>query len=253
MVLALLAYAVLFRHAAPWQATGRVVVVVQPLKSLTPSRLVGLGIDDMTLVRESEDPIQVSVRARRVRFGEGSDSLSLVLDTEVPVGAYRGFTFRLTSPESQAVNDREDAPVITLPYEDVALPALFSVDKDETTALIVGFETEQGIHEQTVQMLSYLPIFHIETRTHTSVGTTDTGEVEVRDGHIVTSAMYGMDRTGALRQNYREPQRETERSELAPVANDAALRNTASMPPTSTPRDTRTDELPDTTTSVSPQ
>src|SRR3989339_607118 len=106
----------------PWMPSGRLVLAVRAVPLSEADRTLLLGIDDVLLYKADGGIEKVTVRARRVTLEPTSDTMTLVLDTNVAVGNYSGFGFTLTSPELRNSSQGDEAPTyITLAGDTVRL------------------------------------------------------------------------------------------------------------------------------------
>lgn len=186
----------------PWEETGRLVVVVRGVEGDTSPSL-SLTMDTIELVRADGGTEHARILSRRVTLDPQTSLPQVVCDAAVRVGVYTSITFTLTSPTVQGTTSEKVVTPVTLPSEHVLLPLSFQVEKDETTALLLGIETTSMHPTQSGTV--FLPIVMAESRKHTELKTVEDGTLIVSGGTITQSATYGMDAYGEMRINYRAP------------------------------------------------
>ncbi len=226
----------------PWVPTGRLVIAVRAVPAES-SDLLGLGIDTMVLSGENGSA-QVSMRTRRALFDPKSDVVTTLLDTEARIGTYGGFSFELTSPELRNRWQEDVAPkAVSLAHAPVALPAPYTILENETTVIILSFETLQAMHYRE-DGATYLPVIQVETRQGGSAITNEeTGVVQIEGGSISSSATYGMDWDGRIRHNFRasEPITTSEPVVPEPTPSPVSEEETASTTTNTTATTTATE------------
>lgn len=202
-VLFLLFYIFILPSTPPWEPSGRLVLAVRTVPGVTEDLIMFLGVDNVELYTIEGKTEKVTVLSRRIELVPGSDTLALVLDTNVPQGSYSGFGFTLKSPELRNSWQEEESPIsVSLVEESVRLDTSYTVEEDITTAVILSFETIQAIHEKDGTKL-YLPVIQIETRQDATVLPEDGETIQIQGGNIQSSTMFGMDWDGRMRNNFR--------------------------------------------------
>jgi len=194
------------RGAAPWSPQGTLVIALKHVPEAGAALSVGLGFDDIMLVREDGTTVRVSRITRRVVFDPADERVTLLVTDTVPAGAYTGFAFTLSGPETRNAWQGDEAPeVVALYASDVRIPAAFTVRADETTALLLGVETTSAMKADGGKHY-YLPVLRVEARLGASVAESDAG-VTIGGGAILTNATYGMDWSGSMKLNVRAQDR----------------------------------------------
>lgn len=226
----------------PWEPSGRLILAVRASPSASADLTLLLGIDNVELYRRDGGTQKVTVRSRRVTLEPGNDDLALVLDTQVPVGDYSGFGFKLTSPELRNPWQEDEAPGhISLVGDAVRLDSSYHIDEGVTSAIILAFETLTAIHEKDDTQL-YLPVIQIETRSNADASIENEKAIQIQGGRIEHSATYGMDWDGRMRFNFRaRKQVEPTSSEILPETPledivDVQEEETSTTTATSTPQ-----------------
>ena len=145
----------------------------------------------------------VTFLSRRITLKPGSNTVELILDTDVPTGTYTGFAFTLKSPELRNNWEEETAPeAVTLGGNSIQLSVPYDIQTDVTSAVILAFET-QNVIKNVEEKHILLPVIQIETRSNANVTTLTENTVEIKNGTILHSATFGMDWDGAMRHNFR--------------------------------------------------
>jgi hypothetical protein len=166
-------------------------------------RALGVNVEDIMMLSDTGKEIRATVRTRHLLLRDTDTGLRLILETNVAAGSYAGIRLTLSSPEQRNAweGDKAAAPV-SLAGEQITLAVPFRVDADATTALVLGFETNQAIRDRDGAKL-YLPVIHTETRAGAAVDTVTEDAVEVSGGTVLQSKMFGMDWDGTMYFNYR--------------------------------------------------
>lgn len=218
------------RTARPWEASGALVVAIQPLSESDIQ--LSFGIDDMELVQENGKTRRVSLLTRRVTIGTDVERrLQVLLTNEIPAGTYRGVRFTVRSIESRSPSG--EAPAIEIPTEHIVIDSSFTVTKEQATVVIFGIEGGQALHTDERGHTVYLPVIQAETRTGAVVSADKPETVSVSGGTIVSSMTFGMNAAGEMKQNYRAPKDvllpQPTMPEIAPdIAEDALPRESDS-------------------------
>lgn len=234
---------------APWEESGSLVVAVRVLPGPVreDDRALGVNVDDVMLVRDTGDAVRATVLTRHVLLADTDDSVRVILETNVAVGSYAGVRLSLSSPEQRNAWTGDMAPApITLVGEHMSLDIPFTVEKDTITALVLGFETNQAIHEHEGNNV-YLPVIHTEARVGADVNTIAGDVVEVSGGSILGSKMFGMDWDASTYFNYRAQEGGVLKNSpvpLAPLISETPVEETASE--SATTSDETSTELEDT-------
>jgi hypothetical protein len=191
-----------FPAAAPWSATGHLVIAVRSVPLPDATSTIGFGMEDMELLAHG-DSTRISVLPRRVTLDPTEDTITVVMDTGVRAGTYDGFSFLMSSPEERNPWQQDAPPEsVALVHDLVLVPVPYTVVEGQTTVILLSFETLQAIHERK-DGNKYLPVIQVETRYGGTIGTDESGATRVAGGAITGSATYGMDWNGRMRQNFR--------------------------------------------------
>jgi len=207
LIVAIAAVLFLRPSAAPWTPSGRVAIVVYavPTADRSEARIFGVGIDDVLFTSTAGATERASMLTRRVQLSSDRISRYLVLEADTAVGSYSTIRFSMKSPEVR--NDWQgNAPAESVQpvSEEIELAVPYEVAGGETTAILIGIETFQALHEENGVLL-YLPVFQTETRTGATIIKEAGDTVSIEGGVIVGSATYGMDWSGEVRYNFRAP------------------------------------------------
>lgn len=240
--LALIALFIIRPASAPWTTTGHLTILVRatPQVIKEASYSIGFGMDNMVLYREDGEFERVTMLTKRILLEPGSDKLTLMLDTEVPIGKYTGFGFVIKSPEMKNAWDQDEAPKhIELLGNLMRLSVPYSIEKGDTSAIILAFETQTAIHVRD-DIQFYLPVVQIETRRGVALSTDP--EVTVEGGEIENSATFGMDWDGSVRFNFRakDPTQESTEPEVSTTEEQGAEETNAELSATTTEETTAT-------------
>jgi len=196
-------YLLLRPEAAPWEASGRLVIVTRPVPGPTAELSVGVGLDDMKLHREDGEVLAASILNRRITLTPGDSDLQVLLDADMPVGEYSGFSFLMKSPSVSNPWQEEEAPEsVSMPGEFIRLASPYTITEGQTTAIILGFETIQAMHQKDDEQI-YLPVVQIETRDGVDATISEKTAI-IEGGEIAGSSTFGMTWEGVMRYNYRE-------------------------------------------------
>jgi len=190
---------------APWDERGELIIATYAIPGPTKEdgRALGINIDDVSLIRDTGESVPVTVLSRHLLLSDTDTSLHRMLDTSLAVGSYTGIRITLSSPEQRNNWEEDDAATsVALGGEYVFLDIPISVDKDTVTTVLLGFESNQSLRSLDGATV-YLPVIHTETRVGARVDATEDGTVEVREGTILESKMFGMDWDGTVYFNYR--------------------------------------------------
>lgn len=190
---------------APWQQSGTLVVATRGIPGTThiDGRALGLSIEDVSLIRDTNDEVRVTLLAHHALFDDSNDRPGIMFDTELAAGSYTGIVLTLANPEERNAwqGDTPPAP-LTLGGTRVVLDVPFRIEPDTTTALILGFETNPAVYAKDALRI-YLPVIHAETRVGASVEERNDGGVDIRGGDTTANMMFGMDWDGSMYFNYR--------------------------------------------------
>jgi|GEM_PF-2742502 len=231
--------------------TGRVVIVAYaiPVPGRDAEQTMGLGVDNVMLQGALGDEARASLFTRRVLLNSNDIVRHKLLEASVPVGSYGGVQFTLKSPELRNAWEGEEAPQsVTLHGDQVVLGVPYSVTEETTTAILLGFETLQALHENE-QGNVYLPVVQTETRTNATIVDEGDGIVRIEGGVITASATYGMDWDQDMKLNFRARTKTTPTTPQAPpvpIVDEAAATTTltASTTTAATSSTSTTEEAP---------
>lgn len=190
--------------SAPWEKSGTLVIATRTVSGTGDGgEMLGLTVDDVWLVRDTGEEVRATVLSRHVLLNERDTGIQLLVDTTLAVGEYAGIRLTLRNPERRNAWEGDTPPLpVTLAGETVSVAVPFRIEQDTLTALIVGFEAQQALYEREGATV-YLPVLHAEARLGAVVAQETDGVVEIRDGIVLTSMMFGMDWDGAVYFNYR--------------------------------------------------
>lgn len=211
----------------PWAPSGQLTILVKASPGDKEGLELGFGIDDMILYTNEGKTIRVTLRTRRVLLNPSTNSLTLLLQTDVPIGNYTAFAFVMKSPELRnAWEDNTPAKQVVLAGDRVVMDVRYDVEENTSTAIVLSFDTKQALHAVNDKLI-YTPVLQVETRKNTTV-TQDGNNITVVDGgEIGGIATYGMDWNGIMRFNFRE-KTSTHPNQIPPVPTDSL--DTASAP-----------------------
>lgn len=194
------------RGDAPWSSQGTLVIALKHVPEAGATLSVGLGFDDVMLVRDDGTTVRVSRITRHVVFDPADERTTMLVTDTVPAGTYTGFVFTLSGPETRNAWQGDEAPeAVALYASKVRIPAAFTVRADETTALLLGVETTSAMKTDAGERY-YLPVVRVEARSGANVVESDAG-VTISEGMVLTNATYGMDWSGTMKLNTRAQNR----------------------------------------------
>ncbi len=190
------------RAVLPWEEAGSLIVLVRAAPNDRATESITLDVSSLSLVEDGVGD-DVPIAEHQVTLDPARGSFTVVASTSVRTGEYGGYTLVLTNPEAPHISS-----AIELPYPILTIPTPFAIALGRATVLLVSIETDSSLHVGT-STAQLFPTLTTELRSDATVELAPDG-VQCAGGTLSASELYGMDRTGVLRHNYREPRDRTQ-------------------------------------------